>query len=100
MEGRAKDGSGGHFCWSLGQQLVLEGSSTMMTGSTSKDRGTKAHIWWGCELQANGAFPAAMTLLHKRDPQEESPKHLPPPERVVSMLATEGHGPVILAEKD
>lgn len=100
MGGRARDGSGGHFCWSLGQQQFLEGGTTVITGSIDKTRGTKAHKQWGCVVQAKGAFPAA-SLLHKRDPPtRRASKALAPPERVVSILAAEGRGPVVLAEKD
>lgn len=70
LEGRASDGSGGHFCWSLGQQLLLEGGRTLMARSTGKAREIKAHIQWGCELQAKRAFPGTMwyhdfLMLHK-----------------------------------
>lgn len=66
MGGKARDGSGGHFCWSLGQQQFLEGGTTVITGSIDKTRGTKAHKQWGCEVQASGSLPAT-SLLHKRD---------------------------------
>lgn len=54
--GRARDGSGGYFCWSLGQQLFLEGDHIVMAGSTSKARGAKAHIWWAVSCRLREPF--------------------------------------------
>lgn len=80
MEGRATDGSGGHFCWSLGQQLLLEGSSTVMTGSTGKARGTKAPLNGGavsCPTR-EGSLSCCHDFTAQKGPTRRASKVLAP----------------------
>lgn len=69
----AREGSDGHHCWSLGQQLFLEGGSTVIAGSAGKA------LQWGCGLQVKGALPVTTAFLccrkgaHKKSLQYTCP---------------------------